>query len=145
MSDSHVNDIRYTALWRPLVKPGARTGHLLPIVASASSFFSVGGPQNLPDAHTPSNLSPWLLGSERAEISGIANCGGGGLRRPATRRTPPRDETPRTTANSICSMENAHRMPRGLPATVSHPATCYTGCYGAGGTANKGGSVLQKG
>lgn len=32
MSDSHVNDIRYTALWRPLIKP--RANHLLP-----ASFF----------------------------------------------------------------------------------------------------------
>lgn len=32
MSDSHVNDIRYTALWRPLIKP--RVNHLLP-----ASFF----------------------------------------------------------------------------------------------------------
>lgn len=32
MSDSHVNDIRYTALWRPLIK--RRANHLLP-----ASFF----------------------------------------------------------------------------------------------------------
>ncbi|CAK9803233.1 hypothetical protein ANTPLA_LOCUS3507 [Anthophora plagiata] len=32
MSDSHVNDIRYTALWRPLVKPGAKP-------PAAASFF----------------------------------------------------------------------------------------------------------
>lgn len=70
MSDSHVNDIRYTALWRPLIK--RRANHLLP-----ASFFRllwqslyVGIYMELVE-----NLSMYGTWSRQDEISGTIPTG----------------------------------------------------------------------